>query len=235
MKRKDPNVAMVERVADRLGGMRSRVVFLGGAATGLLLTDPGAPPMRVTKDVDVIIQIGGRLEYRAMEKDLRALGFKPDQSQGAPLCRWMIEDMLLDVMPTDPALLGFSNRWYPEAMQQAMIHALPGGIEIRLVSAPYFLATKLEAFRGRGEGDFMGSHDLEDVVSVLDGRVSVVEEVAARGQNLRCYLAETFQAFLKDDRFIPSVRGNLPPDRASQARFPALLERIQTLCAITPR
>lgn len=229
MKPNDPNVAMVERVAGRLGDLRSRVVFLGGAATGLLLTDSGAPPIRVTKDVDVIIQIGGRSEYRAMEKELLVLGFKPDRSEGAPLCRWMIEDMLVDVMPTDSGMLGFSNRWYPEAIQNATIHILPNGTKIRLVSAPYFLATKLEAFLGRGGGDFMGSHDLEDVVSVLDGRAGAMAEVAACDRGLREYLAETVREFLKDDSFIAAVQGNLPPDWASQARFPALLERIKAL------
>jgi predicted nucleotidyltransferase len=132
------------------------VVFLGGAATGLLLSDPGASPIRPTKDVDVIIEIGSRTEYRALEKALQLLGFKPDRSEGAPLCRWLIDGMILDVMPTDPSLLGFSNRWYPEAMREAMPCGLPGGTEIRVVSAPYFLATKLEAFLGRGGRRFHG-------------------------------------------------------------------------------
>jgi len=121
----DLNVAMVEKVAVHLGDLKPRVVFLGGAATGLLLTDPGAPPIRATKDVDVIVQIGSRLEYRSLEKELLALGFKQDRSEGAPLCRWMIDGLLLDVMPTDPSLLGFSNRWYPEAMKASVPHFCP--------------------------------------------------------------------------------------------------------------
>ena len=225
----DLNVAMVEKVAVHLGNLKTRVVFLGGAATGLLLTDPGAPPIRATKDVDVIVQVGSRLEYRALEKGLLALGFKQDRSEGAPLCRWVIDGLLLDVMPTDPSLLGFSNRWYPEAMKASVPHLLPGGTEIRLVSAPYFLATKLEAFLGRGKGDFMGSHDLEDVVSLLDGRISVVDEVLASDPELQAYIAEILGRFLRDDSFIGSIQGNLPPDRASQARFPALMARIRVL------
>lgn len=126
-------------------------------------------------------------------------------------------------------MLGFSNRWYPEALKASVTHKLPGGTEIRLVSAPYFLATKLEAFLGRGKGDFMGSHDLEDVVSLLDGRVSVVDEVLASDPDLRAYIARILGQFLQDDSFIGSIQGNLPPDRASQARFPALMERIQIL------
>ena len=225
----NPNIVMVEVVANRLGSLKERVVFLGGAATGLLVTDPGASPIRPTKDVDVIVQIGTRLEYRALEKDLLALGFKQDRSEGAPLCRWAIEGVLVDVMPTDPALLGFSNRWYPEAMKESVAITLPGGTEIRLVSAPYFLATKLEAFLGRGKGDFMTSHDLEDVVTLLDGRASVVDEVLGANLELRTYIAEVLGRFLQDDSFVGSIQGNLLPDRASQARFPLLMERFRAI------
>lgn len=229
MKDPDPNRLMVERVAAQLGDLRQRVVFLGGAATGLLLTDPGAPSIRITKDVDVIVQIGSRKEYRDLEKELLALGFSPDHSEGAPVCRWTFEGSLIDVMPTDPGLLGFSNRWYPGALRHASEYTLPNGTQIRLVSPPYFLATKLEAFLGRGQGDYMGSHDLEDVMALLDGRATVVDEVAASATDLRRFIAQTFAGFLENDSFIGVIQGNLPPDRGGQARFPLLLDRIRTL------
>jgi len=75
----------------------------------------------------------------------------------------------------------------------------------------------------------MGSHDLEDVVSLLDGRISVVDEVLASDPELRTYIAGILGRFLRDDSFIGSVQGNLHPDRASQARFPALMARIRVL------
>jgi len=232
MRKPDPNQAMVERLALQLGDLRLRVVFLGGAATGLLLTDPGAPSIRITKDVDVIVQIGSRREYRTLEKELMDLGFSPDPTEGAPLCRWTFEGLLIDIMPTDPKLLGFSNRWYPGALLDAIEYTLPNGTQIRLVSPPYFLATKLEAFLGRGKGDFMGSHDLEDVMSVLDGRTSVLDEVAASAPELRRFIAQTFLGFLENEGFIGSIQGNLPPDPASQSRFPALLGRIRKLSGL---
>lgn len=39
------------------------------------------------------------------------------------------------------------------------------------------IATKIEAFKGRGRGDFFASHDLEDLIFVMDGRSTIVEEV----------------------------------------------------------
>ena len=46
-----------------------------------------------------------------------------------------------------------------------------------MVKAPFFLATKLAVFDGRGEGDYVLSHDMEDIIVLLDGRRGIVEEV----------------------------------------------------------
>ena len=73
-------------------------------------------------------------------------------------------------MPTNPDILGFANRWYGPAVDAAETITLPSGQIARMVSAPYFLATKLEAFDGRGHGDYLLSHDMEDLIAVLDGR-----------------------------------------------------------------
>jgi hypothetical protein len=106
------NIEMVKTVAHRLGDLREDVVFLGGAVLGLLITDPAASEARPTKDVDLIVDIASRAEYADLETKLRAAGFLNDRSQGAPVCRWLAGDVKVDVMPTDPALLGFGNRWY---------------------------------------------------------------------------------------------------------------------------
>ncbi len=82
--RMDPNLGLVEAVAARLGELRDRVVFLGGAATGLLLTDPGASPVRPTKDVDVIVEVGSRGEYRALEKALLPSASSPTARRAHP-------------------------------------------------------------------------------------------------------------------------------------------------------
>lgn len=71
------------------------------------------------------------------------------------ICRWRYDDIILDVMPTDEKILGFSNRWYPAAIQSASEYVLSDVITIRLIAAPYFLATKLEVFRQRGQNDFL--------------------------------------------------------------------------------
>ena len=113
---RETNLAMIRHVAKRLGDLRERVVFLGGAATALLITDSAAPDVRVTTDIDVIVEIASLVEYYRFADDLRSRGFKEDIRDGAPLCRWHVDDVTVDVMPTDKTILGFSKRWYPQVI-----------------------------------------------------------------------------------------------------------------------
>jgi hypothetical protein len=47
----------------------------------------------------------------------------------------------------------------------------------------------LEAFKGRGNGDFLVSHDLGDVVTVVDGRPALIDELRGAPEELRTYIA----------------------------------------------
>lgn len=129
-------------------------------------------------------------------------------------------------MPTDEKILGFSNRWYAEAIRNAEVVSIDEDLKIRLVAAPFFLATKIEAFAGRGGGDFLSSHDIEDIISIINGRKELVSEVAQSSSELRYFLSKTFQAFLADEAFLESVPGHLLPDLANQARYSIVLARI---------
>ena len=62
----DINLAMVKRVAELLGPLLPKVVFLGGASAGLLITDEAAPEVRATKDVDVIVETLSRSDYNGI-------------------------------------------------------------------------------------------------------------------------------------------------------------------------
>jgi len=173
----NPNLIILSLAVNQLGKLADEMVFLGGCATGLLITDPAAPPIRVTKDADAIVQVISLSDYHRLSEKLRTHGFREDTSAEAPICRWVTEDVILDVIPTDEQILGFGNRWYTPAIDHAVNIQLPSGRSIRMVSAPYFLITKLEAFDGRGGGDYLTSHDIEDIISLLDGRPSILDEV----------------------------------------------------------
>lgn len=127
--------------------MLSDLVFVGGCVTNLLVTDPAVGDPRPTLDVDAIAAITSYAAYAAFGERLRRLGFVEDTTEGAPLCRWVQANVILDVMPLDEHILGFSNRWYRAAMEAANAIGLSEGLSIRVITAPYFIATKLEAFK----------------------------------------------------------------------------------------
>lgn len=225
----NPNIAIMELAVARLGALVDEMVFLGGCATGLLITDPLAPPVRATNDVDVICEVASLIDYQRLSKRLRALGLREDQGADAPICRWRAEGVVLDVMPTSPDILGFGNPWYQPAFAAAEQVALPSGRAIRMVSAPYFLAAKLAAFDGRGQGDYVASHDLEDIVAVLDGRPEVIEEIRQCESTLREHLQDCLAVLLKEARFLEALPGHMPGDAASQARVPIIVERLKAI------
>jgi predicted nucleotidyltransferase len=185
--------------------------------------------VRATQDVDAIVEVFSLFEYHSLERQLERSGFHHDMSRDAPVCRWLVAGAMLDVMPTDQAILGFGNRWYEEAVRTASPQMLPRGRNIRLISAPAFVATKLEAFAGRGGGDFLASHDLEDVITVVNGRVELAQEVGAASEDLCNYLATQFRALLENSRFIEALPGHLPGDTVNQARAREIVERLRRM------
>jgi hypothetical protein len=222
------NIESLKHVATQLGPLLSEVVFVGGCTTGLFITDKAAAEVRATFDVDVIAEIASYAEYATFSERLRDQGFQEDISGGAPLCRWLIDEMILDVMPTEQKVLGFTNRWYREAMDSSQEVELDRGLRIRTVTAPYFIATKLEAFRGRGRGDFGASHDLEDILTVIDGREEIIQEISA-AKKVQSYIADELRNILKAPAFLDSLPGHLLPDATSQGRAPLLLKRIKEI------
>lgn len=228
----NPNLELLEMAAGQLRPLLPEIVFVGGCATGLLIDDPAAAPVRATYDVDVIAEIGSYAEYAVFSGRLRALGFNEDTRERAPLCRWTQGPLTLDVMPLDTQVLGFSNHWYPDALCAAGKVQLPSGLVIRAISAPYFLATKLEAFRGRGKSDYLASHDLEDFIAVIDGRSSLVSELESASSELKDYLADSARTLLSTSQFLDALPGYLLPDDANQARIGQLLAKLRSLGAL---
>ena len=179
-------------------------------------------------DVDVIVEAASHMEFTALEAQLRRLGFQQPQEEGAPVCRWMSGNLLLDFMPTDPAILGFSNRWYRAAVEDAQpVHI--GDRDIRLITAPYFLATKMEALHSRGKDDYRMSRDLEDIITVIDGRAEIVQEVHLSEAGVRRYLSDEFRSLLSSRDFLEALPGHLLPDAASQERATLVLGRMRDM------
>lgn len=199
------NLRMLEFVATKLGNIRNDVVFLGGCTTGLFISDPLVPDVRYTLDVDCIVDVISLIQYHQLEKKLTQQGFKKSISEDV-ICRWFYDDVILDVMPTDEKILGFGNRWYKQAISGSNLYPLTDELKIRVVTAPYFLATKFEAFKTRGKMDCYASHDFEDIVSVLDGRIEIIDEIKNSETNLQEYLIDSLREVVAS----PSFKGAIP-------------------------
>jgi hypothetical protein len=222
--------ATVELVANGLGPLAQKVMFTGGAIVRFLLSDPVPPEVRATDDIDVVVEVNTYSQYvTEIVNSLKNMGFVEDTNEGAPTCRWFFGSIKVDVMPTFGPPVGPINRWAEPAFPHALNHRLPGGTQIRVISAPYFLGTKLEALRQRGGGDLTASHDLEDVIILVDGRPEIVEEVASAEADLRDYVAEQLRDLLGSPEFEDALPGHLAADEASQARQPTILRRLRAI------
>lgn len=215
MRSNDPNLPYLRLVADALGDLREQVVFVGGAVAGLLVTDPMADSVRATRDVDAVIETA-RAQFHRIEARIATRGFTRDMDSEV-ICRWVHRDsgVLFDLMPVDAGVLGFSNRWYPYAVETAESLELGNGVVIRVASAVAFVATKLEAFADRGAGDMLASHDLEDVLNIVDGREELAGELAGAPQALRLAVGAAFARLLDRLDFANVLPGLIAePERA---------------------
>lgn len=233
MTRHDPNLAMVEVIARALGPLREQLVLVGGCAAGLLLTDPAAAPARVTYDVDLLAEVAALPGYYQLEAEFSRLGFKRDMTRDAPICRWRFGEIQVDLMPAEDRVLGFANRWYPLVARTCRERTLPGGLTIRLITAPAFLATKFEAFSDRGQGDVLGSHDLEDIINILDGRPELADEIEQIEEGeLRSFLAGRCRGLLAQTAFHDALPGLIFPDESHVERMALLMQRLERIAAM---
>ncbi|MFT4161300.1 hypothetical protein [Shinella sp.] len=201
---------MLKAVALALGGeLRARLVFVGGCTTALYITDPiTLEGVRTTDDVDLIVDLAGFAEWAVLMARLRERGFT-EAADDNVICRMKLGELKVDFMPDDKAILGFSNRWYAKGIETAVPAALEEGLEIRHLTSPLFVATKLEAYLGRGGDDLIGSRDAEDILLLVDGREELVEEIAAAEPDIRAYIAEQITAVLEDPNFDHFLEGNV--------------------------
>lgn len=228
MRPQDPNVGSVELVADALGELRNELVLVGGCAVGLLITDLGRPPIRETQDVDLVAEVLTLPSYYELEQKLREKGFR---ESGDVICRWEKDGLIVDVMSSVEIGHNFTNRWYPLAVQHSQRLALPSGVEIRMVTAPLFLATKLESFLSRAGGNYE-HHDMEDIVNLVDGRIELLDEVEQLDPQVREFIMDEIDGLLSDSQFTEKLPWLLNPDPNNQARVELLLGRFRVLAGL---
>lgn len=222
------NLEHIATVAARFDPLGMKFVFIGGSVLSLLVDNPRIASIRPTKDVDVVFEVLTHLDYTKLEERLIALHFKNDTSEGAPRCRWIIDDIKVDVLPARDEYGLWGGQWMEEALRSAAVRTIQGR-DIQVITPPCFLAAKMEAFADRGAGDFLASHDFEDLVTVIEGRAALLSELFTANPALTQYVAQTVAAWLRNDDFLYAIPGHFSNRRGRMEPFLARLREIAAL------
>jgi len=227
---KDPNLPNLTRLADALGTeLLSELVLVGGCAAGLLITDPGHPPVRITRDVDVVVEVVDLKDYYEIERRLERVGFAHDLTEDAPICRWRVDERILDLLAARQGVLPFWNRWHANAVRRYHDVVLPNGAVMRVADAPVFVASKFAAFEDRGCGDYLSSHDIEDILAIVDGREELLQETLAADDELRDYVKASFQRMQQSSVYSEIIVGFFFSEATGDLRGPMLRSRISQI------
>jgi hypothetical protein len=207
------NIDKVRIVAQALDELKAQVVFVGGSVAELYADYPEVSDIRPTIDVDCVVdlQISTYIDYSNLEEKLRKLGFSNDTSENAPICRKIYKGIIVDFMPVNPAILGFSNRWYKDGIANKTKFILPDETSIFILPVEYYVATKLEALNSRGGQDIRGSHDWEDIVYIMNNCTALTEAIKKNNNpQLVEYLQEQFRILLQNNNIREIVYSSLP-------------------------
>jgi predicted nucleotidyltransferase len=188
------NVTRIKVVYDALQELAGEVVFVGGAVVSLYADRP-AIGVRPTDDVDIVVELMSYSGFAAVEEKLRKKGFAHDK-ESRIICRYKINGVIVDIMPTGEGILGFSNKWYADAFANSFEFLLDDQYRIRLFQPAWFIASKLEAFNDRGGNDGRMSSDFEDIVFILNNRNDIWQEMRSAPEPVKKYLKEQFNSLL---------------------------------------
>lgn len=213
------NIVRIKSVYSALDDLKDSVVFVGGATVSIYADRPDQVDVRPTEDIDVLIEIGTYAEYAKVQEKLASLHFNLD-AESRVICRYKYQGLTVDIMPTEETVLGFKNRWYKEGFANIIRYPVDERTEVNIFSAPYFLASKIEAFKGRGNNDGRTSSDFEDIVFVLDNRKEIWSELKNANEEVRKYLKNEFTKLLANPYLEEWLSAHLEFETASsRARF----------------
>lgn len=196
--------------------LRGKVVFVGGCTVHLYLDDgQNRVDVRPTEDVDVIVEVLRVMDWYQIEQEIRELGFSQSMVDDDHMTRYRKDSVIVDFMPTDESILGFTNRWYSESIQTANHINLVSSIGIRYIQLEYFLLTKFAAFDGRGNGDLISSKDIEDIIMIFAGRENIERELMAISEDIKAPLVHHLSALRNHRDFSYAVSGCFPQSQVT--------------------
>jgi len=201
------NRAATKKIAQALGAMNERVVYVGGAVVSLYIDDSSARDVRPTKDIDISMEIASIGALEAIREELVQKGFY-QSSEDDVICRFRYEDIKVDLMATEAIGWAPANPWFASGYRNRITIEMDG-LAIQCLSLPYYVATKFTAFYDRGSKDPRTSQDFEDIVYLLNYTSTLKEQVLEADPEVKAYLIECFQDLLEDAVKQEAILGNL--------------------------
>lgn len=222
-------IQQLESFAAKMGDLLAEVMVVGGCSPALILDLNSAPDLRPTYDVDIVVQAEDYGEYFRFVEKIKESGF--EEREGDPIGRYVSGELVIDLIPTEARVLGFSNRWYKRAFDRAIVKKLPSGRTLRTIAPVFFIAAKLEAFEGRGKGDFMASPDLEDLLTVMVEYPPLEKELSKADPEVQKYIQDEFREMTLNKNYPLFLSAHLRGDEASQASLPKLRKLIERIAS----
>jgi predicted nucleotidyltransferase len=219
------NIEILAEVAEALKDIKDEMVFVGGAVVSLYADETAADEMRPTEDIDMALKIINLSHWQQLQEKLSGLGFYPDPF-GHAICSYRYKDIAIDIMSIEDGPLGPANPWYKVGFHNLWTVNIKNQ-EIKLLSAPCFLATKFEAFNSRGK-DYRTSHDIEDIVYVLDNRSKIVDEILKEDNNISNFLKEQFQIIINKGILEEMLISHIHPNSLDE-RMKIVVEKINKI------
>lgn len=218
------NNAIIERVANALGELNEKVIYVGGATVSLYINDPAADDVRPTKDVDISIKVASFVELEDIREQLTDKGFIQSSDLDV-ICRFKLEDILVDVMATKPIAWAPANPWFEKGFEK-LEKTKVNDITIQIMPLTFFLASKFTAFHDRGGNDPRFSHDLEDIIYIIDNRTDWHQIlINEQDQEVKEFLINEFRNILTSNKIQEAILGNLFYETQDK-RFSMIMDKI---------
>lgn len=212
------NVVRIKVLAEAFSKLQNKVVFVGGAVVELYCDDSARGEVRPTDDVDVVVEIINLGSYATLEEDLRTIGFNHDMFSSV-ICRYKYHDITIDIMPTDEHILGFTNIWYKEGLQNSISYDLEDNLTIQIFTLPYFLGSKFEALKSDRHGkDYRYNSDFEDIIYIFDNRINIKNELIESENEVKIYLQKEISELLKRPYIEEEISSNLEYSSSNQRK-----------------
>ena len=201
------NLKVISKVAKALEELNDRVVYVGGAIVSLYINDPAAEDIRPTKDIDISLEILTLGELENLRILLNEKKFY-QTSDLSVMCRFMYDDITIDVMSTKAVGWAPADKWFAPGFKHVETRNIDGQ-KIRILPLSYFLATKFSAYHDRGAKEPRTSKDFEDITYILDNRIDLIEQIINSPEDVKQFLKSEFMNIINDSSLQEALIANL--------------------------